>query len=207
MPRLPDGRVADTLVLVGPVGGSFWPSFARSPEFGDGRPHPLDRWSQRVISAVAEDCGARALFPFETPPLPFLRWAQKAEPSLAPSPLGLLIHPRHGLWHSYRGALCFAERLDLPEPLSEPSPCESCLERPCLSACPVSAFDGTRYDMEGCVSHLATPAGDSCFAVSCQARRACPVGAEHRYGPEQARFHMGAFFRARTEAVGSDVPS
>ncbi len=207
VPSLADGRAAATLVLIGGVGVSFWPSFSQSPEFGDGQPHPLDRWSQRVIAAMAVDYGALALFPFETPPLPFLNWARRAEPSLSPSPLGLLIHPRHGLWHSYRGALCFAERLTLPEPLIEASPCESCAERPCLNACPVAAFDGTKYDVAGCAGHLATPQGDDCFAAACQARRACPIGAESRYGPEQARFHMGAFFRARTEAVGSDGAS
>ena len=206
-PGLPAGDAAGTLALIGAEGGSLWPRFSRSAEFGDGQAHPLDRWSRRVLTAVAEDLGALAVFPFDQPLPPFLRWAQKAEPSLAPSPLGLLIHPRLGLWHSYRGALCFADRLDLPQPLLEPSPCETCFERPCLSACPVSAFDGTRYDVPACAAHLAMPAGDTCFAVSCLARRACPVGAEHRYGPEQARFHMGAFFRARTEAAGSDVSS
>ena len=206
-PALPGEVTAGTLALIGAEGGSFWSRFSRSAEFGDCQAHPLDRWSRRVLTAVAEELDALAVFPFDQPSPPFLRWAQKAEPSLSASPLGLLIHPRLGLWHSYRGGVCFAERLDLPEPLLEPSPCESCIERPCLSACPVAAFDGASYDVAGCVSHLATSAGDTCFAVSCQARRACPVGAEHRYGPEQARFHMGAFFRARSEAMGSDVSS
>ena len=206
-PRPPGGVSIGTLALIGAEGGSFWSRFSRSAESGDGHSDPLDRWSRRVLTAVAEELEALAVFPFDQPSPPFLRWAQKAEPSLSPSPLGLLIHPRLGLWHSYRGALCFAERLSLPEPVMEASPCESCVERPCLSACPVAAFDGASYDVAGCAAHLATPAGDRCFAVSCQARRACPVGAEHRYGPEQARFHMGAFFRARSEAMGSDVSS
>ena len=201
MPKLAEGCAASTLVLVGALGGSLWPSFAQSPEFDDGQPHPLDRWSRRVVTALAEDCGAMALFPFGTPPLPFLSWARRAEPSLAPSPLGLLIHPRHGLWHSYRGALCFAERLPLPEPLMEASPCESCVERPCLSACPVAAFDGASYDVASCAAHLATVEGEACFASACQARQACPIGAESRYGPEQARFHMGAFYAARQGAT------
>ena len=34
--------------------------------------------------------------------------------AVAPSPLGILIHPDYGLWHAYRGALAFAERLALP---------------------------------------------------------------------------------------------
>lgn len=207
VPALSNGAAAATLVLVGAEGGSLWPAFSRSPEFGDGLADPLDRWSRRVISALAEDVGGLPLFPFDEPPRPFLRWAQKAEPSLSPSPLGLLIHPRFGLWHAYRGALALAERLELPEPAREASPCESCRERPCLSACPVSAFDGTRYDVSGCVAHLETRSGDDCFTAACQARRACPVGADYRYGPEQARFHMRAFYRARSETAGSDLSS
>ena len=48
------------------------------------------------------------------PWLPFQQWARKAEP-VHVSPLGVLIHPDYGLWHSYRGALCFDTRL-LPCP-------------------------------------------------------------------------------------------
>lgn len=198
VPALAGGRPARALVLIGGEGGSFWSAFAASPEYGDGAAAPLDRWSQRLIGDLAEALGALALFPFGAPPRPFLRWARRAEPSLAPSPLGLLIHPRLGLWHSYRGALAFAEALELPVPAHEPSPCESCADRPCLSACPVVAFDGAGYDVEGCAGHLRSGAGEACFEAACLARRACPVGAEHRYGPEQARFHMRAFLAART---------
>ena len=53
------------------------------------------------------------------------RWAQRAEP-LHPSPLGVLIHPVHGLWHAYRGALAFAEPIELPPRADLPSPCASC---------------------------------------------------------------------------------
>jgi hypothetical protein len=35
------------------------------------------------------------------------------------------------------------------------------------------------------------------MSAGCRARRACPVGAEHAYGPEQANFLMRAFLRAR----------
>ncbi len=199
VPALAEGQPAGSLVLIGGEGGSFWTAFACSPEFRDGKASPLDRWSQRVISALADDCGARAFFPFDLPPLPFQRWAKRANPSLAPSPLGLLIHPRFGLWHSYRGALGFAERLDLPEPERAPSPCESCAERPCLTACPVAAFDGRAYDVEGCTAYLGGPEGGDCFSAACQARRACPVGPEYRYGPGQAQFHMSAFFAAWSE--------
>src|SRR5947209_9128079 len=125
-----------TLVLVGFTGRDNWLSFAASPEAADGRDNALDRWSHRIVDAVAAELGATALFPCDGPPwLPFQRWAQRAEP-VHPSPIGMLIHPDWGLWHSWRGALAFRARLDLPEPDTRASPCESCVEKPCLIACP-----------------------------------------------------------------------
>jgi hypothetical protein len=35
------------------------------------------------------------------------------------------------------------------------------------------------------------------MGFGCRARRACPVGAEHAYGPEQANFIMAAFLRGQ----------
>jgi len=112
------GVLADVraIVLAGMAGRDGWSAFAASPEAADGADHPLDRWSRRVIDALARDLGALALFPFGGPPFwPFQQWARRSEP-VHPSPIGLLIHPRYGLWHSYRGALGFREALDVPEP-------------------------------------------------------------------------------------------
>ena len=199
-PTLPDGRRAVTIVLMGFAGPGDWPGFAGSPEAADGLPNALDRWSWRVITTLAEAAGAIALFPFGGPPwLPFLRWAQRAEP-VRPSPLGLLIHPDWGLWHAYRGALAFAETLDLPPPDTRPSPCETCADKPCLSGCPVGAFGPDGYDVPKCKTHIASPAGADCMALGCRARRACPVG--RPYDPEEASFHMRAFLGA-----GSAEPS
>ncbi len=69
--------------------------------------------------------------------------------------------------------------------------------RPCLNACPVGAFSVSGYDVAACASHLETDAGADCMDLGCRARRACPVGAEHAYGPEQASFGMRAFLQAR----------
>jgi hypothetical protein len=186
-----------TIVLAGMAGRDGWSAFAASPEASDGFANPLDRWSRRVIEALAGDLGARALFPFGGPPfLPFQQWAQRAEP-VHSSPIGLLIHPHYGLWHSYRGALGFREALVVPEPAVVPSPCESCTGRWCLKTCPVGAFSDLGYDVAACADHLRTVAGADCMAFGCRARRACPVGAEHAYGPEQANFHMRAFLRGQ----------
>jgi hypothetical protein len=193
------GEFADvaSIALVGLAGRRGWAAFSQSPEARDGAADPLDRWSRRVVDALAIGLGARALYPFDGPPhLPFQRWARRAEP-MHVSPLGLLIHPVDGLWRGYRGALAFAERLAAPSFRAAASPCETCLARPCLSACPVGAFTGASYDVAACANHLSGPAGRACMEGGCLARRACPVGAEHAHEPAQAAFHMRAFLAAR----------
>ncbi len=201
VPAFADGAPPGTVVLLGMAAGVGWPAFAASPEAGDGLPDPLDRWSRRVVDALAAGWGGRALYPFGGPPwLPFLRWAQRAE-AVFPSPLGLLIHPDWGLWHSYRGAVALRERVELPAPLAAANPCDSCVARPCLSACPVGAFTIGGYDVAGCAAHVRAPVGRACRTAGCLARRACPVGVGHAYGGGETAFHMAAFLRSRSPAA------
>jgi ferredoxin len=200
VPPAADGSPPATVVLLGFTGAVQWPTFAASAEARDGAPHPLDRWSHRVIGELAERFEARAEFPDEGPPWrPFQRWARRAEP-VHPSPTGVLIHPRWGLWHAYRGALAFREPLDWQRPVPAPSPCTTCAARPCESACPVSAIRPEGYDVASCAAHVASADGRDCRVGGCLARRACPVGVEHRYGEDQAQFHMRAFLDARQRA-------
>lgn len=197
VPALPTGEAPRTLVLAGNAGTGLWPAFSASAEASDGGPDPLDRWSARVLAGLAADLGAAALFPFGGPPyLPFQRWALRAEP-VAPSPLGVLIHPVYGLWHAYRGALAFAERIELPSRPEQASPCDGCRDQPCLSACPVGAFTADGYALAACVGHISGRDGQDCLTLSCRTRHACPVGQEFVYEPAQAGFHMAAFLGAR----------
>ena len=196
VPPLPDGRDASTVVLAGNVGDAMWQVFRRAP-VDSTEPHPLNTWTREVLTRLANECNANVLFPFDGPPyLPFLRWAQRAE-SVTPSPIGPLIHPDYGLWHAYRGALVFAESIELPPLVPRPSPCESCAGRPCLSACPVDALAPGQLDVDRCRDHIASEAGSDCLQGGCLARRACPVGAKFRYRPEQAHFHTLAFLKSR----------
>lgn len=182
-----------TLFLIGSAGASMWQHFSseRDPDT-DG----LDVWTRAKLEPSAEKLRAKAVFPFDTPPLPFQRWARKAGAGFT-SPLGLNVHPRYGLWSAYRAALCFSEKIELPLIDATASPCETCTEKPCLTTCPVSAFDGQTYNVPACTSHLATPQGQDCMMGGCLARRACPVGQEFITPSEQTRFHMRAFFHAR----------
>jgi hypothetical protein len=194
-----------TIALIGVQGRQGWEAFAASMEVRDGCADPLDRFSRWVIGALAEALGAVALYPFGGPPYwPFQRWAQRAEP-VHRSPIGLLVHPVYGLWHSYRGALGFREALDLPaEAPQGPSPCESCPEKPCLRTCPVEAFQPTGYDDAVCMAHLRQAVGADCLGRGCLARRACPVGAAHTHGDAQASFAMRAFLASLALSRGGD---
>ena len=176
-----------TITLIGPDEPAFWPIFTDSPEYKDGTPHPMDRWSKRVLTDVAETLGAEPLFPFGGPPYaPFYSWAV-ATGRFWPSPIGFLVHEDGGLFASFRGAI----RWDKPaEGGTAAKPCTSC-DAPCNSACPVGAFDAG-YDVVACKTHVASPEGADCRTCGCLARRACPVGAGRRL-PAQSAFHMDAF--------------
>jgi hypothetical protein len=193
VPDLAPGRPAATVVMAGNAGPAMWQAFSAQRD-----PHAdlLDDWSLEVLSALAAELGGAALFPFTRPHLPFQRWAARAEPC-HPSPLGIYVHPDYGLWHGFRGALAFAERLELPPPDLRPSPCETCADKPCLEACPAGAFSTNGHAVPRCVAHIRIAAGADCMDHGCRARRACPVGREYRQAPAQAGFHMRAFLRAR----------
>ncbi len=201
-PDSADGVPGDaaTLLLIGNAGAAMWRAFAAATTLRDrsGDAHPLDGWTREVLTQAAGRLGAKALFPFTGPPyLPFQRWALRAG-GVHVSPIGPLIDPRYGLWHAYRGAFVFGERFDLPAPLTDSSPCEACADKPCLSACPVSALTPGNYDVPACVAHVGSKAGAECLNTGCLARRACPVGRDYAQQPEQARFHMEKFLVAQS---------
>jgi hypothetical protein len=191
-----------TAVLIGNHGPAMWDAFAGSPELGDGEPHPMDRWTRRTVhEAVGRvEIPAVALFPFGAELWPFQRFAKRAM-GLSPSPLGLLIHPRYGLWHALRAAIVFPQMQPFPAQVHKViHPCDTCIEKPCLNACPVGAFSSFGFDVAACrgwleggrSSHIDS-SGPDCMGKGCAARNACPVAQQWRYSEAQLRFHMAAF--------------
>ncbi len=182
-----------TLLLVGNAGAAMFERFAaeRDPERDT-----MDDWAREALSPLAASLGARAVFPFDEPHPPFLRWAKAANAGFT-SPLGLNIRPDFGLWHAFRAGFIFDREIAFPSPAPQASPCQTCADKPCLSACPVNAFSGTAYDVQACAEHLASPQGAPCRETTCLARLACPVAPGYRYAPGQMHFHMVAFMQAR----------
>jgi hypothetical protein len=197
-------------LLVGNAGPAMWTVFEDSIEHDGDIGDPMDRWTERIVHSALGQIEEIAvpLFPFGVDVWPFQRFAARAM-GLRPSPLGILIHPQFGLWHALRAAIVFPEVQIQPQLVPKPiHPCEACNEKPCLSACPASAFSGSGFNVRACRSYLDSSsssdsdsgnsprhvrAGADCMTNGCAARNACPVGAEYRYAPEQVRFHMMAF--------------
>ena len=191
------GRVAldapaRQLVLIG-AGPDFWPVFTRSPEYHDGDPDPIDRWSTRVLGDLAKRFCADMVFPFGGPPYqPFLSWAVDSG-RCHQSPVGMLVHDVAGMMISFRGALILPGPAD--RPAATQSPCTDCA-RPCATACPVGALrDDAPYDVAACKAHIASPEGADCRHHGCLVRRACPVSQSFGRDPAQSGFHMAAFLK------------
>lgn len=199
------------VVLLGNAGPQWWRYFMACPEFSDGAPHPMDRAAKRLGGSLAAELACEVVYPSDGPPYaPFLKWAQASGQAFA-SPLGPLVHAKYGLWHAYRAALL----VDDPSRISDLSPpvgallaralgpCEACADRPCLNACPVAAIGQGRYDIPACLDYLTSAPGD-CLAQGCAARRACPVGRDYLYSPEQAHFHMQSFYATQSQKATNE---
>ena len=94
---------AKFVILAGNAGPEMFRRFANER---DHRAAKIDDWTRDVMGRLAEVLSAKAVYPFDTPPLPFLTWARRAGAGHV-SPLGLNIHPTYGLWHAFRAALLF----------------------------------------------------------------------------------------------------
>lgn len=192
----------DTLVLLGPHQPGFWEHLNAQPE--GGQPDPVDRYSQRSISFIAQQVGGQAYFPFGGPPYrPFYRWALRSG-QCWDSPLRLLVHESQGLWLSFRGAVGLSCSRHAEEAAGEDEdedegtarrasrPCTSCAA-PCTQACPVQAFGSAGYDVERCQNHLRSPQGAECLTGGCLARRSCPISQRHPRSAAQSAYHMRRF--------------
>jgi hypothetical protein len=195
-PAGPRGKPAKSVLLVGQSGAEPWRHFQ---QWRKNQPavleNPLDSWAREVIGEVAEKFGARAASPSDRPYLPFQQWVMRAE-GLKPSPLGILMHPEYGLWHAYRGALLFEERVGFSGKRNAEPPlhlCDFCAEKPCLNACPVGAYSAAGFAHQACLAHVRSAAGATCRDSGCLARNACPHGTAYRYPAEVQAFHMAAF--------------
>jgi epoxyqueuosine reductase QueG len=200
-PLLPQ---AQTVVVIGNGGSEFWTHFrtycTARPGYLHERAHPLDDYTVAVIENALAPCLEqshavyRYLYPFRfwAEPVSFMHLAQAA--GLAgPSILGVVIHPHYGPWLALRAALLIDQELYAPPVAAGFDPCPSCTERTCISACPASAVSvENKWDIPACVHHRLKAESDC--VDRCYARYECVYGREHRYPPDELRYHQQRSF-------------
>lgn len=178
-----------SLVLIGHGGRRLWEAMTEADwSVAD----PIDSYSQRhtehFMKQHLPNDQSLLLFPSQMLiPLQqigqFVGWSH-------PSPLGLGINPEFGVWFAYRAAFLTTAVLPDIQKAQRPSPCESCVEKPCISVCPGRAVFWKRpFDVEACASHrlkLQSSCSDRCLS-----RMACPVAPEHQYTLKQIQYHYG----------------
>jgi hypothetical protein len=177
------------MLLLGHGGRQFWRSF--KSDFVEETADPIDTYSLQLAQTFIHDYLGNPphliLYPGEYAiPLQQLGelagWCQ-------PSPLGLGISATYGVWFAYRTAVLLNTDLP-PTPLTpSTSPCNTCTDKPCLTACPPGAVQLANFDVFTC-SHYRLQENSPC-QDRCLARMACPVAAEHQYTLEQIQYHYG----------------
>ncbi len=187
-PGVPDN--SESLLLIGSAGVDLWKKMPVS--FLD-RENPIDEYSRQRVAEIlqrelpGEDC--RILFPAASlsDPLPSLQKLGEIAGWHSPSPLGLGINEQFGLWFAYRAVVSVARPLTASRLDERPSPCVSCVEKPCVSSCPASAITFGRHpDLKSCVQFRAKSA--SPCAERCLSRLGCPVATQWRYSQEQLSY-------------------
>ncbi|MBK8979205.1 MAG: hypothetical protein IPM29_25190 [Planctomycetes bacterium] len=182
---------ADTILLLGAGGREAWSAVRRRRPGPLPRPHRRDRllddWSEDIGRELLADLradgfGGRLVRPDDPRTLNFRQLAEMGGLGTISPVLGHLLHPVFGPWVSLRIAVVLAGRPfgDVrAEALVDFEPCNTCA-RPCVGACPVRIYATDRPDFKACAEWRVAGGCDT----GCESLRACPIGSEHRYEPE-----------------------
>ena len=100
------------------------------------------------------------------------------------SPVGLLIHPKFGLWLSFRAAILCTQKL--PSPNTAPDVCKDCVQKPCIPSCPAGAVRVEGWSVQRCAQFHED--SQLCHG-KCHARLSCPVGSDFRHSTLQHEYH------------------
>lgn len=191
-------RPAQGVLLLLAMGRDFG---ARTP-FDSLSAHPFDERARGLVlpfisdHLLAHDPETQLVYPSGATRVDLMAWLTAAKAQY-PSRLGIGLRPDCGTWFAVRAAVVtnltdpaeawLRERYPALD-LSKDSPCVRCDGTPCVNACPAAAID-TSFHLLRCVDQRLLP--ESTCAPRCDARLACPVGAEHRYPDAQLGYHYG----------------
>jgi len=182
-----DGTHYSRLLLIGHGGQRLW-QVLQASDFCQ-RSEPVDSYSvdvvQRWFDVACPDVDCEIIYPASGQLVPLQRLGVQAGWH-HDSPFRLGINTRWGSWFAYRVVVLFDCDWSPTTPESWGSPCDVCVHKPCIPACPVDAL--TNVDMlRQCTQYRLLE--DSVCAGQCLSRLACPATSEHHYIPEQLHYH------------------
>jgi len=173
-----------SLLLLGSTGPSLWEAMRSAGWLS--RVDPVDSWCATRLSELRSSLPMRGVFVFPSrTPVDVLSLGRAAGWA-HPTPLGLGMHPEHGLWLGYRGALLLDCAIPERGLRNEAPPCESCVGTPCVTACLGGAVEPGGLQISACFGQRLS---DTPCAQSCASRAACPVGPSSRYEAPQVSHH------------------
>ena len=181
-----------TAIVFANGGRALWESFVNdlssNPSNLTEHLHPLDDFVHRIINRA------------DPAPPPSRRWIRCADNEESfidfrpiaqnagigvRSHMGLLINPQFGLWVGIRAVLLTTESIPTKRTFV-PSPCSSCIEKPCIASCLGEAVSVDGVDINKCAeTHIQTI---KCVD-QCASRLSCPSGIQHRHSQLQHLYH------------------
>lgn len=177
------------LILIGHRGRDLWTALQRRGMHGA---HPIDQFVTERVTAwmdgPLQGHAWRQVFP-GTQAVSLQRLGALAGWHHS-SPFWLGVDAAWGSWFAYRAVILADTSLALTPRRERPPPCATCIDKPCIAACPAGALTSERTgsgQLQTCLDFRKQP--DSPCQDRCLARNACPVGAEHRYADEQVAYH------------------
>ncbi len=179
-----------SVIVIANGGSQMWNRFIneirKTPHLLTKEEHPLDSWLQKNFEKA------------DPKPPPSRRWIRCAandqfidfrplslQAGLGHhSHLGLIIHPKYGLWISLRAAI-FTTEYFKPTELNTDNPCDSCIKL-CAKHCPGNAFDENGWLISHCASFHQT---SSICEISCSSRLSCPIGEDYKHSSLAHHYH------------------
>lgn len=178
------------LILIGHGGTQMWHALQAS-ELCDA-PDPVDSFSLDVVhqwlAAISPSATFEIVYPASDRLVALQQLGALAGWHFA-SPFRIGINRQWGSWFAYRVALLIDTELPVTEPETWGSPCDDCVGRPCIQACPAEAVADEKNMLSRCVGYRLEQ--ESVCSLQCLSRLACPVAKEHRYSQEQIDYHYG----------------
>jgi len=182
---LPEVKQYKQLILLGHLGTELWK--AMKPVIGKGE-DPVDCYT---IDKVNEFFKKKRITDFNVvypSSIPInLQELGKIAGWHYPTPFKVGANKHWGSWFAYRAVVITNTEYATTEKMVSESPCETCQNKECISACPAKALDTSELVLESCVAYRRQR--DSLCKNTCLSRVKCPVGNEYRYTEDQINYH------------------